>query len=115
MPHLIKTAFVFFFSLQKSNQNSEYKAKFNINLFKLIIHNFSSDYTLAVEFYFKKQGFPLYSNEFISMIVKFESLNMIISKQSTKKYQTNIIIFVVFYKCNLTVLQTKFKEDCMRH
>ena len=31
MPHLKKTAFVF--SLQKSNQNSEYKGKFDINLF----------------------------------------------------------------------------------
>ena len=83
MPHLKKTAFVF--SLQKSNQNSEYKGKFDIDLFKLITDNFSSDYTLAVEFYFKKRGFQIQSNEFISMTVKFESLNMIILKQSTKK------------------------------
>ena len=84
MPHLKKT--VFAFSLQKSNQNSEYKAKFDMNLYKLVKENFSSDYTLAVEFYFKKQGFPVYSNEFISMTVKFESLNMIILKQSTNEY-----------------------------
>ena len=69
----------------KSNQNSEYKGKFDINLFQLIKDNFSSDYTLAVEFNFKKQGLPIYDNEFISITVKFESLNMIILKQSTKK------------------------------
>ena len=40
MPYLKKTAFAF--SLQKSNQNSEYKGKFNINLFKLIRNNFFS-------------------------------------------------------------------------
>ena len=82
MPHLKKTAFVF--SLQKSNQNSEYKGKFDVKLFKLIKDNFSSDFTLAVEFYFQKQSFPIYSNDFISMTLKFASLNMIILKQLSK-------------------------------
>ena len=81
MPHLKKTAFAF--SLQKSNQNSEYKGKFDINLFKLIRDNFSSDYTLAVEFYFKKQGFPVYSKEFISMTVKYDNTKTI-NKKSVK-------------------------------
>ena len=69
MPHLKKTACLC--SLQNSNQNSEYKGKFDINLFKLLRDNFSSDYTLVVEFYFKIRGFQIYSNEFLSMTVKF--------------------------------------------
>ena len=83
MPHLKKDSICFF--ITKSNHNSDYKGKFDINLFKIIRDKFSSDYTLVVEFYFKKQGFPIYSNAFISMTVKFQSLNMIILKQSTKK------------------------------
>ena len=45
----------FSFNLQKSNQNSQYKGKFDIDLFKLIRDNFSNNYPLALEFYFKKR------------------------------------------------------------
>ena len=59
--------------------------KFYINLFKLIRDNFSIDYTLAIEIYFKKSGFTVYSNEFLSMSITYEALNMILAHQSTKK------------------------------
>ena len=84
MPHKIgKKAFSF--TLQKSNQNSQYRGKFDVNLFKLIRDNFSNNYTLAFEFYFKKTGFTVYSNEFLSMNITLEVLNMIIAKQATTK------------------------------
>ena len=84
MPHKIgKKAFSF--TLQKSNQNSQYRGKFDVNLFKLIRDNFSNNYTLALEFYFKKTGFTVYSNEFLSMNITLEVLNMIIAKQATTK------------------------------
>ena len=58
MPHKIRKK-AFSFILQKSNQNSQYKRKFDINLFKLITDNFSNNYTLALEFYLKKTGFTV--------------------------------------------------------
>ena len=54
----------FSFSLRMSNKKSQYEGKFDINLFKLIRDDFSNNYTLALEFYFKKHGFPIYANEF---------------------------------------------------
>ena len=59
MPHNIrKKAFSFTF-LQKSNQNSQYKGKFDINLFKLITNNFSNNCTLALDFYFMNITFEV--------------------------------------------------------
>ena len=70
--------------MQKSNQNSQYKGKFDINLFKLIRD--SNNYTLALEYYLKKKtGFTGYSNGVSSMNITFEVLNMIIAKQATTK------------------------------
>ena len=56
MPHKIRKK-AFFLNLNKSNKNSQYDAKFDIDLFKLIRDNFSNGYTLAIEIYFKKQVF----------------------------------------------------------
>ena len=84
MPHKIRKK-AFSFTLQKSNQNSQYKGKFDINLCKMIRDNFSNNYTLVLEFYFKKAGFPVYANEFLCINITFEVLNMIIAHQATKK------------------------------
>ena len=46
----------FSLSLQKSDQISQYKGKFDINLFKFIRDNFSNNYTLALEFYLKENS-----------------------------------------------------------
>ena len=91
MPHKIRKK-AYSFTLQKSNQNSEYKGRFDINLFKLIRDDFSNDYTLICEFYFKKQSFVVYANEFLSMNIKFEVTNMIIFR---KMCQMNFIISYV--------------------
>ena len=49
MPHKIRKK-AFSFTLQTSNQNSQYKGKFGINLFKLIRDNFSNNYTTDYRF-----------------------------------------------------------------
>ena len=65
-----------------SNGLSEYKCRFNFNLFKLLRDNFSNNYTACLETYFRLS--PFYSYEFDSSILSFEGLNMNVSGLTVK-------------------------------
>ena len=65
-----------------SNGLSEYKCRFDFNLFKLLRDNFSNNYTVCLETYFRLT--PFYSYEFDSSILSFEGLNVNVSGLTVK-------------------------------
>ena len=70
--------------VQRTNDgSSEYKGRFDFNLFKLIRDNFSDHYTVCLETYFQKS--PFYDYEFGSTVLSFEALNINIDTGLTIK------------------------------
>ena len=74
----------FSMKVQRTNDgSSEYKGRFDFNLFKLIRDNFSDHYTVCLETYFQKS--PFYDYEFGSTVLSFEALNINIDTGLTVK------------------------------
>ena len=76
----------FTMKVQKTN-NGLFKGRFNFNLFKMILNDFSDKYTVCAETYFKKS--PFYSLEFNSFNITFEKINMNIDSTQTRKINTD--------------------------
>ena len=75
---------VFSMKVQRTNDgSSEYKGRFDFNLFKLIRDNFSDHYTVCLETYFQKS--PFYDYEFGSTVLSFEASNINIDTGLTIK------------------------------
>ena len=78
----------FSMKVQRTNDgSSEYKGRFDFNLFKLIRDNFSDHYTVCLETYFQKD--PFYDYEFGSTILSFEAQNMNIDSGLTVKVNSD--------------------------
>ena len=74
MPHKTNKK-AFSIKVQRTNDgSSEYKGRFDFNLFKLIRDNFSDHYTVCLETYFQKS--PFHDYEFGSTVLSFEALNI---------------------------------------
>ena len=83
MPHKTNKK-AFSMNVQRTNDgSSEYKGRFDFNLFKLIQDNFSDHYTVCLETYFQKS--PFYDYEFGSTVLGFEALNINIDTGLTIK------------------------------
>ena len=83
MPHKTNKK-AFSMKVQRTNDgSSEYKGRFDFNLFKLIRDNFSDHYTVCLETYFQKS--PFYDYEFGSNVLSFEALNINIDTGLTIK------------------------------
>ena len=83
MPHKTNKK-AFSMKVQRTNDgSSEYKGRFDFNLFKLIRDNFSDHYTVCLETYFQKN--PFYDYEFGSTVLSFEALNINIDTGLTIK------------------------------
>ena len=83
MPHKTNKK-AFSMKVQRTNDgSSEYKGRFDFNLFKLIRDNFSDHYTVCLETYFQKS--PFYDYEFGSTVLSFEALNINIDTGLTVK------------------------------
>ena len=83
MPHKTNKK-AFSMKVQRTNDgNSEYKGRFDFNLFKLIRDDFSDHYTVCLETYFQKS--PFYDYEFGSTVLSFEALNINIDSGLTVK------------------------------
>ena len=83
MPHKTNKK-AFSTKVQRTNDgSSEYKGRFDFNLFKLIRDNFSDHYTVCLETYFQKS--PFYDYEFGSTVLSFEALNINIDTGLTIK------------------------------
>ena len=83
MPHKTNKK-AFSMKVQRTNDgSSEYKGRFDFNLFKLIRDNFSDHYTVCLETYFQKS--PFYDYEFGSTVLSFEALNINIDTSLTIK------------------------------
>ena len=83
MPHKTNKK-AFSMKVQRTNDgSSEYKGRFDFNLFKLIRDNFSDHYTVCLETYFQKS--PFYDYEFGSTVLSFEALNINIDTGLTIK------------------------------
>ena len=83
MPHKTNKK-AFSMKVQRTNDgSSEYKGRFDFNLFKLIQDNFSDHYTVCLETYFQKS--PFYDYEFGSTVLSFEALNINIDTGLTVK------------------------------
>ena len=83
MPHKTNKK-SFSMKVQRTNDgSSEYKGRFDFNLFKLIPDNFSDHYTVCLETYFQKS--PFYDYEFGSTVLSFEALNINIDTGLTIK------------------------------
>ena len=83
MPHKTNKK-AFSMKVQRTNDgSSEYKGRFDFNLFKLIRDNFSDHYTVCLETYFQKS--PFYDYEFGSTVLGFEALNINIDTGLTIK------------------------------
>ena len=69
--------------VQKANNGlSEYKGRFDFNLFKMYRDNKSDKYTVCVEVYFQKS--PFYDYEFGSTILGYEALNLNVTGSTIK-------------------------------
>ena len=83
MPHKTNKK-AFSMKVQRTNDgSSEYKGRFDFNLFKLIRDNFSDHYTVCLETYFQKS--PFHDYEFGSTVLSFEALNINIDSGLTVK------------------------------
>ena len=83
MPHKTNKK-AFSMKVQRTNDgSSEYKGRFDFNLFKLTRDNFSDHYTVCLETYFQKS--PFYDYEFGSTVLSFEALNINIDTGLTVK------------------------------
>ena len=83
MPHKTNNK-AFSMKVPKANNGlSEYKGRFDFNLFKMIRDDFSDKYTVCVELYFQKS--PFYDYECGSTILGFEGLNINIDLGTTIK------------------------------
>ena len=83
MPHKTNKK-AFSMKVQRTNDgSSEYKGRFDFNLFKVIRDNFSDHYTVCLETYFQKSPFCDY--EFGSTVLSFEALNIDIDTGLTIK------------------------------
>ena len=83
MPHKTNKK-VFSMKVQRTNDgSSEYKGRFDFNLFKVIGDDFSDHYTVCLETYFQKS--PFYDYEFGSTVLSFEALNINIDTGLTIK------------------------------
>ena len=83
MPHKTNKK-AFSMKVQRTNDGrSEYKGRFDFNLFKLIRDDFSNHYTVCLETYFQKS--PFYDYEFGSTLLSFEALNINIDSGLTVK------------------------------
>ena len=83
MPHKTNKK-AFSMKVQRTNDgSSEYKGRFDFNLFKLIRDDFSDHYTVCLETYFQKS--PFYDYEFGSTLLSFEALNINIDSGLTVK------------------------------
>ena len=83
MPHKTNKK-AFSMKVQRTNNgSSEYKGRFDFNLFKLIRDNFSDHYTVCLETYFQKS--PFHDYEFGSTVLSFEALNINIDSGLTVK------------------------------
>ena len=83
MPHKTNKK-AFSMKVQRTNDgSSEYKGRFDFNLFKLTRDNFSDHYTVCLETYFQKS--PFYDYEFGSTVLSFEALNINIDTGLTIK------------------------------
>ena len=77
----------FSFNVQKANDgSSQFKGRFDFNLFKLIRDDYSDKYTVCLEIYFPKTGFDL---EFGSLKVTLEKTNMNTDRTTTVKTNTD--------------------------
>ena len=77
----------FSFNVQKANDgSSQFKGRFDFNLFKLIRDDYSDKYTVCLEIYFPKTGFDL---EFGSLKVTLEKTNMNTIRTTTVKTNTD--------------------------
>ena len=77
----------FSFNVQKANDgSSQFKGRFDFNLFKLIRDDYSDKYTVCLEIYFPKTGFDL---EFGSLKVTLEKTNMNTVRTTTVKTNTD--------------------------
>ena len=95
MPHKTNDK-AFSIKVQKSNNGlSEYKGRFDFNLFKMIRDDFSDKYTVCLEFYFQKT--PFYDYAFDSVEIGYTGLNInidsgtTISVKSEYKYHRTIL------------------------
>ena len=78
---------VFSLKVQKAKDGSSlFKGRFDFNLFKLILDNYSDKYTVCLEIYFQKTGFDA---EFNSFQVTFEKINMNTVRTTTVKTNTD--------------------------
>ena len=76
----------FSFNVQKAKDgSSQFKGRFDFNLFKLIRDDYSDKYTVCLEIYFPKTGFDL---EFGSLKVTLEKTNMNTIRTTTVKTNT---------------------------
>ena len=82
-----KKAFKIEVEKDTSSGLSEYKSRFNFNLYKLIQDDLSDNYTVCIETYF--QTSPFYSYEFSSALLGFEKLNINIDSGLTIKVNSN--------------------------
>ena len=90
MPHKTNKK-AFSMKVQRTNDgSSEYKGRFDFNLFKLIRDNFSDHYTVCLEMYFQKS--PFYDYEFGSTVLTFEALNINIDTGLTIKVNSEYSI-----------------------
>ena len=77
----------FSFNVQKAKDgSSQFKGRFDFNLFKLIRDDYSDKYTVCLEIYFPKTGFDL---EFGSLKVTLEKTNMNTIRTTTVKTNTD--------------------------
>ena len=95
MPHKTNDK-AFSIKVQKSNNGlSEYKGRFDFNLFKMIRDDFSDKYTVYLEFCFQKT--PFYDYAFDSVEIGYTGLNInidsgtTISVKSEYKYHRTIL------------------------
>ena len=87
MPHKTNKK-AFSMKVQRTNDgSSEYKGRYDFNLFKLIRDNFSDHYTVCIETYFQKD--PFHDYEFGSSVLAFEALNMNVDSGLTIKVNSD--------------------------
>ena len=68
---------------QKIN-GRDYNSQFDVNLFKLTRDNYSNEYTICLEMYFKEDNLGLFN----SSLVSFTAINFMIENQSMVKINT---------------------------
>ena len=90
MPHKTNKK-AFSMKVQRTNDgSSEYKGRFDFNLFKLIRDNFSDHYTVCLEKYFQKS--PFYDYEFGSTVLNINiDTGLTIKVNSEYKYLRTIL------------------------